>query len=127
MAKRKKVLIVDDDETMRALTALQMEGLGFTADVFDSAPKALEAYEENDYDLIFMDIQMPGMDGLEATRSIRQREQETNRKRTAIIALTASREKDSAIQAGMDDFLFKPVLLGALRQVVSNWNEQMGS
>ena len=125
MTEIKRVLIVDDDETMRVLTAMQLKGLGFESDAFPDAEKALLAFEKNQYDFIFMDIQMPGMDGLQATRVIREREQALHRKPVAIIALTASRAKDPALEAGMDDFLFKPVLLGALKEIVASWSHEI--
>lgn len=119
----KKALIVDDDETLRFLAKRQLSALGISAVTVPDGKEALEVIgaSEEKFDIIFMDVQMPEMDGLEATRLIREKEQSDGRMRTPIIALTASREKDAALASGMDDFLFKPVLLDALRLVVKKW------
>jgi CheY-like chemotaxis protein len=78
---------------------------------------ALAAWEAEDWDLILMDMQMPVMDGLDATRAIRAREAATGRARTPIIALTAnvmSHQIAAYIEAGMDHFVGKPIEVGEL-------------
>ncbi len=70
------------------------------------------------YDLIFMDLVMPGMNGVEATSHIREQELKEGRKRTPIIGLTAFSERERALFAGMDEFVQKPFLLNDIRRVV---------
>jgi CheY-like chemotaxis protein len=118
---KKLALIVDDDETLQVLTKRQLAALGFDSHFVRNGREAVEAAKEHAYDVIFMDVQMPEMDGLEATSHIREAELREGKTRVPIIALTASREKDTAMSAGMDDFLFKPVLLEALQKVLQKW------
>lgn len=85
--------------------------------------EAIEAFARTDYALILMDCQMPGMDGLEATRVIRRQEALRGR-RIPIIATTANTmpgDREKCFSAGMDDFLSKPIRLDALHKVLSRW------
>jgi CheY-like chemotaxis protein len=82
----------------------------------------LAALAENDYDCILMDIQMPGMDGLEATRAIRSDERFRDKRGIPIIALTAHAmlgDRENFIAAGMNDYLSKPMEIDALRRAVA--------
>ena len=68
-----------------------------------------------------MDVQMPVMDGLEATRAIRKMERLEDRQRVPIIAVTANPNRDSCFQAGMDDFLFKPIMISHIKMLLERW------
>jgi CheY-like chemotaxis protein len=68
-----------------------------------------------------MDVSMPIMDGLEATKLIRQHEKEHDKPRTSIVAVTGISERDTCLECGMDDFMNKPFLLDHLRQVINRW------
>jgi CheY-like chemotaxis protein len=68
-----------------------------------------------------MDVQMPKMDGLEATTAIRKLEEVKHDKRVPIIAMTANPDRERCLKAGMDDFIFKPVLLAQLRDLLERW------
>ena len=88
-----------------------------------SGQEALKKLEERNYDLIFMDGHMPGMDGFEATRQIRLREKETGQ-HSIIIALTAdamSGDEEKYLQAGMNDYLDKPVTPERIASMLSKW------
>jgi CheY-like chemotaxis protein len=88
-----------------------LKRLNYEVHVADNGRAAVEAWKERDFDLILMDMQMPHVDGLEATRYIRQAER-TGRKRVPILAVTANaRAEDRAacLAAGMDDYLAKPI------------------
>ncbi len=96
-----------------------------SASIVGDGLEATTAWEEGSFDLILLDVQMPRMDGLEATRTIREREAATGRRRTAIIALTAnvmSHQVDAYMAARMDTFVGKPIaiaeLYGAIAQCV---------
>ena len=87
------------------------------ADVVGNGPEAVEANERARYDLIFMDVQMPVMDGFEATAAIRRRELRTQA-HVPIVAMTANargEDRDNCLAAGMDDYVSKPVQLAELR------------
>jgi CheY-like chemotaxis protein len=103
------VLIVDDCEVNRNVASLMLKKLGHHVDFAANGIEAIEALEHQPYDAVLMDIQMPVMDGIEATRIIRQRWK--NRKnRPKIIAATAQAICfDACLGAGVDDFLVKPL------------------
>lgn len=116
------VLIVDDNTANLQLAAELLRGLNAKVVTADSGAKALELCQIGRFDVIFMDIQMPGMDGLETTRRIRETENE--KERTPIIALTAhaiTEQKSAVLIAGMDDCLSKPVSEAQLAQALSRW------
>lgn len=120
--KQVSVLVVDDHTGNLRLAQVFLEELGANVQTCSSGEEALIAFESSQYDLIFMDIQMPGMDGMETTQRIRA--QETNARRTPIVALTAhalSSEKQQLLAAGMDDYLTKPVDEKQLRHVIEKW------
>jgi CheY-like chemotaxis protein len=95
----------------------------------DSAANGLIAVEKikyQNYDIVFMDCQMPEMDGFEATAEIRKNEKAQNRKHTAIVALTADAmtgDRDKCIKAGMDDYLNKPVRAKEIADMLTKWIE----
>jgi CheY-like chemotaxis protein len=101
---------------------------GFEVDVAENGKEAVDKFITGSYSLIFMDIQMPVMDGYEATRTIRRMEEEggglNNGRRTPIVAMTANaltRDRENCLEAGMDDFITKPVTRVALLSMVSAW------
>lgn len=105
------VLIADDCEMTRALGSALLRKLGCEVMVARDGAEACRAHQERPFDVIFMDCEMPGMGGLDATREIRRQEHAASSRRVAIVALTASaRESDRATcaEAGMDDVLEKP-------------------
>ena len=102
---------------------MQIEKLGRPADAAAEGGAALEAMARNDYGLILMDCQMPGIDGYEATRLVR--EAESGKRRVPVVALTAhAGETDRArcLAAGMDDYLAKPTTLEDLATVLDRWD-----
>lgn len=117
-----RVMVVDDHLGNLRLAQVFLEELGTEVVTCSSGEKALEAYPAQRFDVIFMDIQMPGMGGLETTRHIR--EFEGGGRRTPIVALTAhalSSERKQLLSAGMDDYLTKPVDEKHLRHVLEKW------
>lgn len=118
-----RVLLVEDNPTNQKVEKLQLQKLGYRADVAGNGPEALEALSRIRYDLILMDCHMPEMDGYQTTKEIRRRE--GRERHTPIIALTASAlEPDRAkcLKAGMDDYMAKPVRLGMLAAVLERWS-----
>lgn len=117
-----KILVVDDNEVNQRLAILIFRKMGFKCDVSSDGKEAFEMYQKKAYDLIFMDLQMPVMDGLESTKLIRAFENESETlKRATIIALTGSElqeNRDSCIEVGMDDFIEKPMRVETLNKFI---------
>lgn len=104
------ILVVDDYIVNQELTKEMLEMMKCQVDVAEDGNEALSCYKDSQYDLIFMDVQMPGMDGYEVTRQIRALE--GSEKHTPIIAVTANAlvgDKEKCIEAGMDDYISKPI------------------
>lgn len=119
-----RILVVDDNAVNQSVTGHQLQRLGYRADFANNGLEAVEAVRRQPYDLIFMDEQMPVLDGIEATRLIRQSQAagEPNfAPHLRIVALTANAlpaERDRLLQSGMDDYLSKPVTIAAIREVL---------
>jgi len=113
-----RLLLAEDNVINRRLALAALAQMGYTADVAVDGYEALKAVMATRYDIILMDVQMPGMDGLEATRQIRQWEAESGTPPVRIIALTANAlvgDRDICLRAGMNDYVSKPIRLDALR------------
>lgn len=105
-----RLLIAEDNPVNQKVALYMLQRLGLRADVVDSGRKAVLAVEKDGYDVILMDVQMPDMDGLEATRQICARWPAG--KRPWIIAMTAgalAADRERCLEAGMDDYLAKPI------------------
>jgi CheY-like chemotaxis protein len=110
-----RVLVADDNQVNRAIAAAMLYTLGIRADTCENGEQAVTLHEQNGYELIFMDMQMPVMDGLAATRAIRSK---GGLPQPYIIAMTANAfgsDNDLCIRAGMNDFLSKPIVLEVVR------------
>ncbi len=117
------VLVAEDNEVNQKVAAKILERLGYGVELAENGKEALAACARRRYDAVLMDGQMPGMDGYEATRRIRQRETRGAR-RVPIIAMTASAmkgDREKCIDAGMDDYVSKPVTPEALAAVLRKW------
>ena len=115
------ILLAEDNPVNQKVTLLTLKQMGYTASVANNGAEALEALRHVKYDLILMDIQMPVMDGLEATRRIIEERKDD---RPRIIAITANAMKgDEAkcLEAGMDGYLSKPVRIDQLQNILVNW------
>jgi len=114
-----RILVAEDNEVNQRLVRLMLERLNQSADVVSNGIQALQAAQQKSYDLIFMDVQMPEMDGLEATRRIRATL--PTMAQPYIVALTANAmrgDREVCLAAGMNDYLSKPVQLGDLRRLL---------
>lgn len=115
-----KILIVEDDKVNLMVLALMLKGKGHIIESATNGLEALSLHAENQYDVIFMDIQMPIMDGIEATVKIREREDESSQ-RTPIIALTAYAlvgDREKFLSFGLDEYIAKPIKMGELFQIL---------
>lgn len=115
------ILVVEDNEICRCTIEMQLASLGFEVISSVHGKDALALLANNSYSLILMDLQMPVMGGIEAAKAIRDLEQRTGKARTPIIAMTANPDRESCLEAGMDDFLLKPILLAPLREMLGLW------
>ncbi len=115
------VLVVEDNEVLRRLFLSQLKVIGLLGHEATNGKEAVETVSKGQYGLILMDVSMPVMDGLEATKLIREAEQAKKKQRVPIIAVTGISDRDTCLQAGMDDFMNKPFLLEHLRGVVAKW------
>lgn len=115
-----KILVAEDDEINRHIAAKIFSKLGYKPDIVQNGKEALEIVGDKHYDIVFMDIVMPEMDGFEATRMIRL----CLDTQPVIIAMTASAldgDQEKCVQAGMNDYISKPVLLDQLVKMLEKW------
>jgi len=118
-----KILVAEDNAVNQIVAQKMLGRMGFQADVVGNGSEAVKAVEKNNYHAVLMDVQMPEMDGYEATSAIRSMEKKTG-EHIPIIALTASAmqgDKDLCIESGMDDYLSKPIIKADLEQKVLKW------
>jgi signal transduction histidine kinase/CheY-like chemotaxis protein len=119
-----QVLVVEDNKVNQRVAVARLQKMGFLVDVADHGEQALTMVSMCHYDLIFMDCQMPIMDGFEATRRIRALENKGRISHIPIIAMTAhvmNEDKVKCFDAGMDDFLRKPVTQDQLIKTMKRW------
>ena len=130
VAATQRVLVVDDLEPNQQLAEHTLKRRGHEVVVAASGAAALKILADDQrFDMVLMDVQMPGMSGLEATRAIRQRERDSGRPRLPIIALTGNAlagDRELCIEAGMDDYLSKPVRSRELLSMVEKYAGQSG-
>ena len=109
-----RILVAEDNAVNQRLALLLLEKLGYRADVAANGVEALAALERSPYDLVLMDVQMPEMDGLEATRRIHERWGSSRPRIVAVTAGAMSDERERCLAAGMDDYLTKPIRIEEL-------------
>ena len=116
----RRILLAEDGQVNQKLAVRLLERRGHCVVVANDGKEALQALDREHFDLVLMDVQMPEMDGYEATAAIRQRERTTGR-HLRIIAMTAHAlkgDREQCLQAGMDDYLAKPVHASELYDAV---------
>ncbi len=119
-----RVLLAEDNIVNQKVAVKNLERFGCDVTVVGDGRMALDALQENSFDLVLMDVQMPVMDGIEATTAIRESEQSTGRHQV-IIAMTAhamSGDRERLLNSGMDDYLSKPFDSATLNILLSRWN-----
>ena len=118
-----RVLVVDDYEANRRLMSELLRTQNIDTTLAESGEEALQLWRNHHFDMIFMDIQMPGLNGIDTTQTIRSEE---SGRRTPVIALTAhagTEEKSRLLSAGLDDYLSKPISESQLTHTVKRWME----
>ena len=116
------ILFVEDDPTLQLVGRIALRNLGYNCEIVATGEKAVER-SLDDIALIFMDVGLPGIDGRDATKLIREREAKEKLKHTPIIALTGHAIREQCLEAGMDDYLQKPALMEELGLMINKWIE----
>ena len=120
-----RILLAEDNEVNQRVALLMLKAFGYQADVAGNGIEAIAALQRQPYDLVLMDIQMPEMDGLEATRRIVHDFQAADRPRVVAMSANAMREDmELAAQAGVDDYVVKPLSVAALRAALEKCGAQ---
>ncbi|MCD6346935.1 MAG: response regulator, partial [Bacteroidales bacterium] len=117
-----KILLVEDNKINQRIAMLHLEKMGYDISLAENGQEAVDQYKNNVFDLIFMDVQMPVLDGYEATRQIREFEKEQNIEKTIhIIAMTANAmkgDRETCLAAGMNDYISKPFKADELKKTL---------
>jgi CheY-like chemotaxis protein len=116
-----RILVAEDNSVNQKLMRLVLNKMGYTPDLVANGLEVIDMLEQKQYDLIFMDVQMPEMDGYEATGQITER---WNNERPLIIAMTANAlqgDRERCLEAGMDDYISKPARPDEIRDVIERW------
>ncbi len=130
LATSPRILVVDDDPINRHILFVLLGNLGFPSDPAENGEEALELLRQNHYSLVFMDCQMPDMDGCTVTRLLRDPASAIKNPALPVIALTALSLDDAmrdCLQAGMNDVLIKPITSQKLSDTMSPWLKKPGS
>lgn len=117
------LLLVEDNILNQKLIFLTLSKFGFKIDVANNGREALDKLENKSYDIILMDLMMPVMDGLEATRKIRERDKETGSS-NIIIGLTANTydaDRDKCLKEGMNEYMAKPFDIEIFKDIISKF------
>lgn len=123
---RLKILLAEDNNINQMVATRMIERLGYKADIVSNGKEAVEAAANIDYDIIFMDILMPEMDGIEACNIIKG--QLNKEHKPVIVAMTANAmagDEENYIKAGMDDYLSKPVNMDGLKRILDKWSRKI--
>jgi two-component system sensor histidine kinase/response regulator len=125
-----RVLLVEDNLVNQMVSTHQLRKLGCEIEIANNGLEALAAWQRGGHDMIFMDCQMPEMDGFEATRKIRAMEKERSLAPIPVIAMTAAAmegDRESCLQAGMDDYISKPVKISEIEKLLKrNFPDRFG-
>jgi CheY-like chemotaxis protein len=127
--RRARILLAEDNITNQQVALAILRKLGVSADVVANGREALDALKTLPYDLVLMDMQMPEMDGLEATRRIRDPQTAIPNRSIPIVAMTANAmqsDREMCLEAGMNDYITKPVSPAALAGAIEKWLPEAG-
>jgi two-component system, sensor histidine kinase and response regulator len=125
VVEKHKILLVEDNEVNQKVASTMFQKIGCTVEIAGNGKEAVEKLKRSKYELIFMDCQMPVMDGYEATGLLR--EMEGDEAHTPVIAMTAaamSGDREKCLAAGMDDYVAKPVKIKDLVAMIDRWADQ---
>jgi CheY-like chemotaxis protein len=126
-ARPHKILVVEDNKPNQAVARQLLEKLGYLVELANNGVEALEMSADDDFDLVLMDVQMPRMDGYEATAELRSRERAAGSPHVPVIGLSAramNGDRETALAVGMDDYLTKPLNFEQLKAALARWIRQ---
>jgi signal transduction histidine kinase/ActR/RegA family two-component response regulator len=121
------ILVAEDNHVNQIVTKKMLSKLGYRADVAANGKEVLQALEGRAYDVIFMDVQMPEMDGLEATKEIRRRWPGCRLKIIAMTAIALKGDRERCLEAGMDGYISKPTRIEAIREALEACSKKDGN
>ena len=116
-----KVLVAEDNLINQKVAMINLKKLGHDVEIAVNGQMAVDMYKSGSYDVVFMDIQMPILDGLEATVAIRNYEHDNHLDRVKIVAITANalnEDKEKCFDVGMDEYITKPIQTDELKRVL---------
>ncbi len=116
-----KILLTEDNPINQEVACIMLESIGCEVEIAENGSEAVDALAAKQFDLIFMDCQMPVMDGFEATRTIRSQSSQNNIPVVALTANAMERDRELCIASGMDDYLSKPVKQNELQSTLEKW------
>jgi CheY-like chemotaxis protein len=116
-----RILVCEDNLMNQKVVGLMLENLGYSCDLVDNGQKALDALASKHYDLVFMDCQMPVMDGYETVRRIRSSARTRHNLVVAMTAHALQGDREKCLAAGMDDYICKPISLEILDTTLKKW------
>ena len=116
-----RILLAEDNVTSQKVVLQMLKRMGYKADVVANGIEALQALERQPYDLVLMDLRMPEMNGLQATRIIRQRWPDNGPKIVAVTAYALQGDQEKCIEAGMDGYISKPIKMNELAEVLRKY------
>jgi CheY-like chemotaxis protein len=123
--KPMRVLVAEDNPSNQRVLAEMLNRLGCRTDAVGDGKEVIQALGRKDYDLVLMDIRMPEMDGITTTKVIRKLRPENRPKIVAITAFALDGDREKCIEAGMDDYIAKPVLMGELADVLKRHSPEI--
>ncbi|MCK5336942.1 MAG: response regulator, partial [Gammaproteobacteria bacterium] len=124
-----RVLVVEDNKVNQAVARGMLQKFGLHIDLVANGKEAINTLQQQHYDLVFMDCQMPVLDGYEATRQIRDQQSAVQNHAIPVIAMTANAmqgDRDRCIAAGMDDYMAKPIDISKLQHMLEQWLPESG-
>jgi signal transduction histidine kinase len=122
-----RILVAEDNPSNQKVLVEMLKRLGYRADAVADGREVIQSLERQDYDLIFMDVKMPEMDGITATQVIRKLRPEKGPKIIAITAFALEGDREKCLEAGMDDYISKPVKIGELAEVLDKYQNSQAS
>jgi len=126
---RLRILVAEDNAAAQLIAAKTLGNMGHSVQIAGNGLEVLQMLKEGDFDLVLMDMEMPEMGGVEATRAIREREAESRQQRIPIIAMTAyamKEDQEKCLEAGMDGYVSKPVSPEKLRRIIQDFASSVG-